>query len=220
MSQLRPNPASKITFFILFFTVFFSAFCHKRAEKPQNGDLIFQKSQSQTARAIQLATNSPYSHVGIIYIENGKYLVYEAVEPVKSTPLAEWIKRGEESHYVIKRLKDPNVLSQEVLQKMKKTGEKFRNRPYDNFFGWSDQRLYCSELVWKIYKRGAKIELAPLALLKEYNLEHPLVKSQLKSRYGKNIPLDEPVIAPSDLFKSALLKTVDILPEHLLTPLP
>ncbi len=34
----------------------------------QNGDIIFQESKSSQSKAIQLATNSRYSHMGIIYI--------------------------------------------------------------------------------------------------------------------------------------------------------
>ncbi|MBL4670033.1 MAG: hypothetical protein JKY30_12325 [Flavobacteriales bacterium] len=33
----------------------------------QNGDIIFQISKSSQSKAIQLATNSKYSHMGIIY---------------------------------------------------------------------------------------------------------------------------------------------------------
>ena len=33
------------------------------------------------------------------------------------------------------------------------------NKDYDLYFEWSDDKIYCSELVWKIYKNGADIEL-------------------------------------------------------------
>jgi hypothetical protein len=33
----------------------------------QNGDIIFQPSQSKQSKAIQIATKSKYSHCGIIY---------------------------------------------------------------------------------------------------------------------------------------------------------
>jgi hypothetical protein len=59
------------------------------SEKDQikNGDIIFQTSLSQQSKAIQLATNSKYSHCGIIYKDNGQFYVYEAVQPVKITCL-------------------------------------------------------------------------------------------------------------------------------------
>lgn len=38
----------------------------------QNGDIIFQTSLSSQSLAIQKATHSPYSHMGIIILKNGK----------------------------------------------------------------------------------------------------------------------------------------------------
>ena len=77
----------------------------KIKQEIQNGDIIFQISKSRQSKAIQLATNSKYSHMGIIYENDGQYFVYEAVKSVKLTPLKDWISLGESGHYVIKRLK-------------------------------------------------------------------------------------------------------------------
>ncbi|WP_217278683.1 YiiX/YebB-like N1pC/P60 family cysteine hydrolase [Hymenobacter sp. BRD67] len=58
------------------------------------GDLIFHTSQSAQSQAIQLATHSSYSHCGLLYKTNGEWQVFEAVQPVKLTPLARWAARG------------------------------------------------------------------------------------------------------------------------------
>jgi len=80
--------------------------------KLHNGDIIFQISTSSQSKAIQLATHSKYSHMGIVYEQNNQFLVYEAVQTVKLTPLDSWIQRREGEHYVVKRLIKPNkVLS-------------------------------------------------------------------------------------------------------------
>ena len=68
-------------------------------------DIIFQTSKSPQSKAIQLATSSKYSHMGIIYKDKDKYHVFEAVKSVKLTPLQKWIEHGDNGHYVIKRLK-------------------------------------------------------------------------------------------------------------------
>lgn len=47
----------------------------------QDGDIIFQESQSAQCKAVQKATHSRYSHCGIIFRKDGKYFVYEAIEP-------------------------------------------------------------------------------------------------------------------------------------------
>ncbi len=67
------------------------------------------------------------------------------------------------SHVVVKRLKDRDaVLSREVLEAMRRVGETMAGKPYDLKFGWSDDLIYCSELVWKIYERGAGVRVGEL----------------------------------------------------------
>jgi uncharacterized protein YycO len=143
----------------------------KNADKNEikNGDLIFQTSLSEQSKAIQFATNSKYSHCGIIYSDNGQFYVFEAVQPVKTTPLDQWIARGKDGHYVIKRLKNADkILTVEILQKMKQEGEKFKGKNYDLTFEWSDDKIYCSELIWKIYKRATGLEVGKLQKLSDF----------------------------------------------------
>ncbi|MBK6619906.1 MAG: YiiX family permuted papain-like enzyme [Saprospirales bacterium] len=181
------------------------------SDQLQNGDLIFQTSLSDQSKAIQLATRSKYSHMGIVYKEGSEYFVYEAVQPVKLTPLDEWIKRGEKGHYVVKRLKNAEkVLTPEVLEAMRISGEKFLQKDYDIYFEWSDEKLYCSELVWKIYKQATGIEIGPLQQLREFDLTNEMVKQKMKERYGDQIPLDELVISPGAMFESEELVEVRI----------
>ena len=176
----------------------------------QNGDIIFHTSKSRQSQAIQLATGSKYSHMGIIYEDHGKYFVYEAVQPVKLTPLADWKKRGENGHYVIKRLKNAEeVLSPAVLSNMKEVGQQYLGKSYDIYFNWSDEKIYCSELVWKIYKEAADIEIGTLENLSDFDLSSDYVQSIMTERYGNNIPLNEKVISPAAMFNSSLLVTVE-----------
>jgi uncharacterized protein YycO len=175
----------------------------------KNGDLIFQTSLSGQSKAIQLATNSKYSHCGIVYIENGQFYVFEAIQPVKTTPLEKWIARGKDGHYVIKRLKNASqVLTTETLQKMKQEGNKFKGKNYDLTFEWSDEKIYCSELIWKIYQRATGIEIGKLKKLSDFDLTHEIVKQKMKERYGDKIPTEEIVISPAAIFDSELLTTV------------
>ena len=147
--------------------------------------------------------------MGIIYINDGKYYVYEAIQPVKLTPLDEWIKRGENEHFVIKRLKNSkSILTKEKMQKLKKAGEKYNGKNYDIYFEWSDDKIYCSELVWKMYKEATGLEIGKLEKLKDFDLPDKIVKSKITERYGDNIPMNEPVISPESMFNSELLNTV------------
>ena len=178
-------------------------------EKILDGDIIFQTSQSAQCEAVRIATNSKFSHCGIIFVINNKKMVFEAVQPVKLTPIEDWINHGKENKYVVKRLKNSNaILTKPTLQKMKDYGHNFLNKDYDGYFSWNDDQIYCSELVWKIYKNGANVELCKLAKLKSFNLNDEKVKVILAERYGKNIPLEEDVVAPSQIVNSENLETV------------
>lgn len=175
----------------------------------QNGDIIFQTSKSSQSKAIQLATKSKYSHMGIIYQMDGKFYVYEAVQPVKLTDLEDWIKRGENFDYVVKRVRDSNkILTDDKLKKMKDFGERFKGKNYDLYFEWSDDKIYCSELVWKIYKEAVDIEIGELQELREFDLTSDIVRNKMKERYGDDIPLNEKVISPAAMFQSDKLITV------------
>lgn len=175
----------------------------------KDGDIIFQTSLSTQSKAIQLATKSKYSHCGIIFKQKNNYYVFEAVQPVKITSLEKWITRGKDSHYVIKRLKEADkILTPERLQKMKQVGQSFMGKNYDRTFEWSDDKMYCSELIWKIYQRTCNIEVGKLEKLADFDLTDKTVKLKLKERYQENIPLDEIVISPKAIFESKLLTKV------------
>lgn len=176
------------------------------ASKLQDGDIIFQTSKSGQSSAIQLATHSAYSHMGIIFREGGRWCVYEAVGPVRFTPLQDWISRGGDAQAVVKRLKDK--LSIDAVAKLKDAGQAFLGKPYDPYFGWSDDRIYCSELVWKMYKYALGIEIGHPRALRSFDLSSPLVQKKLRERFGDHVPLDEKAVTPSIMFESPLLQTI------------
>jgi len=175
----------------------------------KNGDLIFQTSLSGQSKAIQLATKSKYSHCGLIFKDGNEFYVFEAVQPVKRTPLDKWIARGKDGKYVIKRLKNADqVLNSATLTKMKQVGDRFNGKNYDLTFEWSDDKIYCSELIWKIYQRATGIEIGKLEKLSDFDLTNEAVKQKMKERYGDKIPTNEIVISPVAIFDSELLTTI------------
>jgi len=176
----------------------------------KRGDVIFQVNEMGQGRAIQLATHSKYTHCGMIWSDEGKLFVWEAGPVVMITPLDDFIKRGKNSHYVVKRLKGRDTLLSAELENSMKTlfYRTFYNKPYDLYFGWNDEKIYCSELVWKIYSRTTGLEVGKTEKLRDCDLSHPVVKMKLKERYGNDIPFDETVISPADIFNSELLETV------------
>jgi len=177
-----------------------------QAPAARDGDLIFQTSRSAQSLAIQRATGSRYSHMGVIVHQDGKPYVFEAIGPTVYTPLARWIARGEGGHYVLKRLRTPLTAPQQA--KLRAQAKALSGRPYDLTFEWSDRKLYCSEVVWKMYDRALGIRIGELRQLRSFRLDDPAVKAKLRERYGARVPLAEPVISPVAMFDSPLLTTV------------
>ncbi len=67
-------------------------------------------------------------------------------------------------------------MTTETLQKIKQEGEKFKGKNYDLTFEWSDDKIYCSELIWKIYQRATGIEIGKLQKLGDFDLTNEAVK--------------------------------------------
>ena len=190
--------------------IFFSVSCGAETIF-QEGDIIFQTSKSAQSKAIRLATKSKYSHMGILFMKDGALCVLEAVEPVKYTPLSEWLERGEGGHYAVMRLAGAGgAINENSIKKLRQTGEGFLGRHYDPYFEWSDERIYCSELVWKIYQRALGIEIGSLAPLGSFDLSSREVQAKIKERYGNKLPLKEKAISPAAMFASPkLVKVVE-----------
>jgi len=174
----------------------------------KEGDVIFQKSRSPQSQALKLATGSDYTHCGILLRHDNTLQVLEASNVVKWTPLEKWIKRGIDGHYVIMRLKQNTPLPPDAVERMRESVGLYAGKPYDTLFQWSDDKIYCSELIWKLYQRCANIELGQLRHFQDYNLNNEKVRALIRARYGRDLPADENVIAPSDIMKCGLLETV------------
>lgn len=191
-------------------TIGYAKYQQSRTYNPydlRSGDIVFQEGHGNQAVAVKAATDSRWSHVGIVFYRNDKPMVLEAVQPVKVTPLGKFIARNPESFYAM-RLKDADhKINASTLRKAEQYGNSIIGKNYDGRFQWSDDRIYCSELVWKIYKHAANIELCKPRPFKSYNLTHPTVQKLVKARYGSasRLPLNELAVAPSDIARSKLL---------------
>lgn len=175
----------------------------------QTGDIIFQDFSFGNSRAIKLITHSKYSHVGMIVMLDGKPFVYEAVQPVQVTPFEEWISRNEKGEYEVKRLKNAaELFTPEKTEALKTEMNKYIGKDYDGRFEWSDKRMYCSEVIWKIYKRVFDLEVGKIQLMDELDLSNPVVEAKLAETYGGEIPLHEKVISPQAMLESNLLENV------------
>lgn len=178
----------------------------------RDGDLVFQRSRSSQSAAVAAATKSPYTHMGIILVEEGTPMVLEAVQPTKLTPFSRWAARGVGGHVVVKRLKRADVVfTPEVSHRMRQLGRRWLGQPYDLQFRWDDERLYCSELAYKLLDRAAGVRVGTLQKVKDMNLSSPEVQRTMRERFGgarASFNPDETVVSPQSMFEDPSLRTV------------
>ncbi len=175
----------------------------------KNGDIIFHESKSNQSSVLKELTGSRYTHCGIILVQNDEPYVFEAVEPVKLTPFQDWVDRGVDQHYVVKRL-DRDLTTDELIA-MQIEGRKFEGKHYDSQFMWSNSRIYCSELIWKIYKNGLGIELNSIEHMRDFDTSHESIQTLIDQRWNGTLPENEPVLTPIRLFEASQLRVVRVV---------
>jgi len=196
----------KLIFVFILIVLSFS--CVKKSNVIKNnngfkdGDIIFHTSKSSQSKMLKLATNSNLTHVGIIFHINNKPYVFEAVQPVSYRPLNSFINSGKDNTYKVLRYKR-NLTENEILN-MKKYAMKQMGKNYDLQFGWDDNQMYCSELVYKIYE-SAGIQICSKNKFSSFNLSNKIVRLAINQRYtqmGKKFNINETVVAPIDIANS------------------
>ena len=166
----------------------------------REGDVIFQTSQSEQSPLLQIATRSKITHCGIIVMKNGKPYVLETLKTLVLTPLDKFIARGKDGKYWLKRSNKENIKI--------KYGS-YLGKPYDLAFKFDNDKFYCSELIYDIYKNQLGIELCEPKKVSDYRIlgtgKIPQIEKAMKKR---GITKDQYAVAPVDVFESVYLKDV------------
>ncbi len=127
----------------------------------RNGDLVFRLGRGIFSNFFKDIgdTSSPFSHVGIAYIENNSIFVIHTeaseltgVGVAKKERLSEFIGADNAKRYQFFRVAGPDDFSMDIVLR---TALKYVSDqvPFDTGFDLTDSdRLYCSELVYKAYK--------------------------------------------------------------------
>lgn len=191
--------------------------------EPVEGDLIFQSlPRTPLVEAIEGSSGSPFSHCGIVRrsataadsagkssktggnSSTGRsWLVLEAIGPVKETPLAEWVSQGRGQGFAVFRLKQP---WQGKIPAFLKAAETYKGRPYDIHYDMDDERIYCSELLWKAFRLASGEELGQPQPLKELNWK-PYVEIIRRIENG-NVPLERHMITPRAVSEAVQVEKV------------
>ena len=155
---------------------------------PKEGDIVFIWSKSRQSPFISYATGSLYTHCGVVVENNNELYVLEASNQLKLTPYKQFLENARLNYYERIRIIDNDI---------KIDYEKYLNKKYDLQFDFNNDKIYCSELVYLIYKDQFNIELCEPKQIKEYNIFG--LGSLLKKR---NMSLDSYVVAPSDIINT------------------
>lgn len=171
----------------------------------KDGDLVFIKSQSSQSALLKLTTGSPWTHVGMAFKRPSGWEIIEAVQPVKWTSLYSFVRRSKDLAFEVKR-----ATFEFDAEKVRTYAESKLGIDYDLIFAWDQDRWYCTELVWKAYKKASGEELGSLERIGDLkNIDSPAIRNEAKKRfasYGK--PYDHeawkesPVITPIQMMKS------------------
>ena len=173
------------------------------AYQPKEGDLYFQSlPRNAVVNAIEGASESPYSHCGILVRKVDEWFVLEAIGPVRETPLAKWIKQARDNHYDVFRLEREHARNIPVFIK---AARKYMGRPYDIRYRMDDEKIYCSELIFKGYRDATGESLGKLVKFGDLKwVRHTPVILAIEG----SIPLYRIMITPRHLSEAKQLEKV------------
>lgn len=212
--------------------------------KLKDGDLVFIKSSTDRADAIEKVTGSSLTHCGIIFLvgdsEPKERMVYEGAGRGinKHLNMRDW--QLKESGYdpdhppahpilhevYARRWKD---MPTDKIGQLKDEASKLHNTPYDFGFAFENrdgngtEYIYCSELIYKAFKKTFVIDLGnPRPLSSYYSsldeaharevrkvLDKYLNKPESKAcRGGQPYNPAEMTISPKQVDESTLLQDV------------
>ncbi|HEY2253333.1 MAG TPA: YiiX/YebB-like N1pC/P60 family cysteine hydrolase, partial [Planctomycetaceae bacterium] len=151
----------------------------------RSGDIVFQHLPSKLGSVICDVTNSPLSHCGMIVERKDELYVIEAIGPVRYISLKKWLKQGDKGRFMQMRVKD---LGRKQLESTVEAAEVMLGRPYDIQYELDDEKIYCSELVYKAYLRGAEIEVGAQEELGNLNWQGN--EDFIRAITGGSLPLE------------------------------
>lgn len=172
---------------------------------PQEGDVIFQSlPHGPVVWAIEGVTKSPYSHCGIVGKRDDRWVVYEAIGSVRVTPLTEFLWRGRGGGFAVYRLRDEH---RHHIPETLRCCEKYLGRPYDIRYRLDDEKIYCSELVYKAFRDATDgQQLGDLVKFGEMNWgPYEVLIKQIE---GGPVPVDREMITPRDLAQARQLEPI------------
>lgn len=158
--------------------------------KWEEGMVIFHESKSAQSPLIKAVTNSRWTHCGIVVNTSNGSKVLEASKTVRLVEIEEFCKRGVNSDYIV-------CIAKERLTKPINYS-KYLGQPYDLAFKFNNGKMYCSELVWEIYKDQG-IEICSPRSVGSYPLFWVPIKKVQAAIKSRGIKASQQTISPERL---------------------
>jgi hypothetical protein len=152
--------------------------------------------------AIEGASESPYSHCGILVRKGDAWFILEVIGPVRETHLAKWINQARDRHYHVFRLEAEHERN---IPAFIKAAKEYMGRPYDIRYRMDDKKIYCSELIFKGYRDATGESLGKLVKFGDLKwVRHTPVILAIEG----SIPLNRIMITPRHLSEAKQLEKV------------
>ncbi len=165
------------------------------------GDLLFSNLSCDEGLAIQTSTKSPFTHIGMVHIKDHKHYIIEAHGFVKLTPLSFWIDNCHNKIAVGRVLREYASIAEVASCK----ALAFLGRPYNDYYEFTDQKLYCSSLIYYSFKLANQDE--DFFPLKPMNFTDAI--DMWKEYFGaRKIPQGEPGLSPATIYNSPKIKII------------
>jgi hypothetical protein len=167
----------------------------------KDGDIVFQHWLGKLGSVIADVTDSPLSHCGMVVHRKGEPWVIEAVGPVRYISFKKWLRQGDRGYFMQMRVKEA---SERQIANAIEVAESMLGRPYDIQYELDDEKIYCSELVYKAYERGAEIEVGDKEALRD--LKWRPHEKFIRVLAGGELPLDRVMVTPVSIARHSRLK--------------
>ena len=171
--------------------------CTKIIPYVQSGDVLFTAVEAFVFREVAELTKSWTSHVGIIFQQNGRWVVYESRVPKSSiTPLCEFVARSANGQVALKRFNQPlNAKHISILQKA--ATERLGYYYHSGFDYDSDSKYFCSKYVYDVYQQIG-ISMGNIESFKQLFENNPNADVEFWTKwYLGNIPWTRRTVTPA-----------------------